>query len=190
MLFAVVAKRILMSVGFIRRYLVERELHRIDLENLKNELKVEFALRNQYDWGTDSFYLENPDKFRMTQKLGILEELPTARACRIFLYGEDIDETIEGYVPAPVQMPNSISVSENADGSYNIKVVQGEKFVFFSPFEPAFNYDNTKFLWNGIVYTIPQEYYGKPLDNFTIKQIERDISDMQNRMLRELEDDV
>ena len=181
-------KNILLSLGFVRRFLVERELCRMESDNLKHDLKVEFATLNQDHWGDSrAFYREHPERARMVAKFGIPEELPTAKDCRVFLYGEDINETIDDCVPAPVQMPNSVSVSENVDGTYELKVVCGEKFRFFSPYEPAFNYNNTKFLWNGIVYIIPQEYYGMPLDKKTMYAVAREIVETQERLLNDLD---
>lgn len=180
----------LLSFGFVRKYLVNRELRRMELDNLKHDLKVEFATLNQDHWGDSrEFYLEHLELARMVAKFGIPEELPTAKDCRVFLYGEDINETIDDYVPAPVQMPNSVSVSENVDGTYELKVVCGEKFRFFSPYEPAFNYNHTKFLWNGIVYIIPQNYYGMPLDKYTMYAIAREIVETQARLLNDLDGD-
>lgn len=181
-------KNILLSLGFVRRYLANRELRRMELDNLKHDLKVEFATLNQDHWGDSrEFYREHPERARMVAKFGIPEELPTDKACRVFLYGEDINETIGSYVPPVKQMPNSVSVVENDDGSTSVRVVAGERFYYFSPFAPAFNSNYTKFLWNGIVYTIPSEYYGMPADYATMRRIAMDIAETQARLLNDLD---
>lgn len=181
-------KNVLMAFGPIRRYLVSRELQRMEREALKHELKVEFATLNQDNYDIErSFCLKSVGRYFLAKELGIFKELPTAEACRVFLYGKDIVQAFDSYVPPPVQMPNSVSVHEGISGSCTIKVVGGEKFRSFSPNEPAFNSDNSKFLWNGAVYVVPKEYYGRPLDSSTLRQLALEIADTQARMLDELE---
>lgn len=182
---------LLMSIGFIRKLWMNRELRRMELENYKHDLKVEFATLNQDHWcGSHAFYRENPKVVRMVEKFGIPDELPTSRDCRIFLYGEDINETIESCVQPVKQMPNSVEVVENDDGSKSVKVIAGERFYYFSPFEPAFNSNYTKFLWNGIVYIIPKEYYGMVLNKDTMRNIARDIIATQDRLITDIDGEI
>ena len=185
---------LLMSIGFTRRILVNRELRRLDLENRRQDLenrrqevKLDFALHCQSNGDGREYYAANPDRLAEVKRLGIDKELPDSKACNVFLYGEDIDETLDDFIPQPVQMPNTVSVSENEDGTYDIRVIQGEKFRYFSPYAPAFNYNYTKFLWNGVVYTIPREYYGKPLDGKTMDSIAREIIETQNRLIDDID---
>lgn len=178
---------LLMSIGFTRRILVSREQRRLELEKRKQDLKTEFAFYCQDGEDGKQFYMANPDKFAEVKAFGIDKELPTARDCRIFLYGEDINETIESCVPPVKQMPNSVEVVENEDGSKSVKVIAGERFDYFSPFAPAFNSNYTKFLWNGIVYEIPQEYYGMPVSNSTMYRIAQEIIDTQNRLIDDID---
>lgn len=177
---------LLMSIGFTRRILVSREQRRLELENRKWELKTEFAFYCQDGVDGKQFYTANPDKFAEVKAFGIDKELPTARDCRIFLYGEDINETIESCVPPVKQMPNSVEVVENEDGSKSVKVIAGERFYYFSPFAPAFNSNYTKFLWNDIVYEIPQEYYGMPVNRSTMYRIAQEIVKIQNRLIDDI----
>lgn len=84
-------KNVLMAFGPIRRYLVSRELQRMEREALKRELKVEFAMLNQDNYDIEhSLCLKSASRYFLAKELGIFKELPTAEACRAFLYGEDI----------------------------------------------------------------------------------------------------
>ncbi len=51
---------------------------------------------------------------------------------------------------------------------------------------PRFNNDFTAFEWNGVIYTIPVEYYGMPVNVDTMRRIVMDIEETQERMLQEL----
>ena len=47
------------------------------------------------------------------------------------------------------------------------------------PAIPKFNSDCSEFEWNGIVYKIPQKYYGMPVDYVTMKKIAIEIIEEQ-----------
>jgi hypothetical protein len=56
------------------------------------------------------------------------------------------------------------------------------------PDVPKFNNDFTAFEWNGAVYTIPVEYYGMPVNVYTMRRVVMDIVETQERMLQELKE--
>ena len=62
-----------------------------ELEHYKS-VKHTFALFNQYDWEPDWNLRDFPDDLSEAKRLGIDKELPTARDCRIHLYGWDPEE--------------------------------------------------------------------------------------------------
>lgn len=49
---------------------------------------------------------------------------------------------------------------------------------------PKFNSDFSEFEWNGIVYKVHQEYYGKPVNEDTMKKIATDINEEQEILAR------
>lgn len=55
-------------------------------------VKNTFALFNEYDWHPDWNLRDFPKDLREAKRLGIDKELPTAKACRVYLYGHDPNE--------------------------------------------------------------------------------------------------
>ena len=52
------------------------------------------------------------------------------------------------------------------------------------PAIPKFNSDCSEFEWNGIVYKIPQKYYGMPVNEETMKKIATEIIEEQEILAR------
>ena len=52
------------------------------------------------------------------------------------------------------------------------------------PSVPKFNSDFSEFEWNGIVYKIPQKYYGMPVNEDIMKKIATDINEEQEMLAR------
>ena len=55
------------------------------------------------------------------------------------------------------------------------------------PSMPKFNHDFTEFTWNGIVYKIPEEFYGKLANADTMRDVVDEIIKTQNELMKEID---
>lgn len=143
---------ILHNVGnWLKRILSDAHPDTMD----RDELKMLWALYNSDRWGV--FGKDAPKELWDAMRLGIDKELPTARDCRIYLYGYDSEE-----------IPSKPSQRRNYGGL-------------------EFNRDNSAFMMDGVWYDIPEKYFGLRLDSTSEHLLKTYAADVQSVLDKWLE---
>lgn len=124
------------------------------------ELKMLFALYNQDCFGV--LGKDAPKELWNAWRLGIDKELPTARDCRVYLYGYDPEE-----IPSKPSKPSR----PNYGGL-------------------EFNWNNSAFMLDGVWYDIPEKYSGMRLDSTSEHLLKTYAADVQSVLDKWLESNL